>query len=207
MSTKIKICGVTTVEDAAFCVEAGADALGLNFYPPSPRSIAPGKAREIALNVPPFVMLIGVFVESSAEDVRRIADEVGLHMVQLHGVDSSATTQVYGRPVIPVVKARAEQDIHELEQRPETTFLIDAYSKKLHGGTGETFDWNWLRGITEKKRVILAGGLNPDNVAQAIRTARPYAVDVASGVESAPGKKDPGLVKIFVQAVRDADRE
>lgn len=205
MSTKTKICGVTTVEDAYLCVEAGADALGLNFYPPSPRSIAPGKAHEIARNVPPFVMLIGVFVESSAEDVRRIADEVGLHMVQLHGVDSSATTQVYGRPVLPVVKARSEEDIREIETRAETTFLVDAYNETLHGGTGETFDWNWLRGITETKRIILAGGLNPDNVADAIRTARPYAVDVASGVESAPGRKDPQLVKRFVQAIRDTD--
>ena len=207
MSTKIKICGVKTVEDALLSVEAGADALGLNFYPPSPRYVAPAQARNIVVELPPFVLRIGVFVDTPPEDVREIADEVGLHAVQLHGSEPASEAPRYGRPIIPAVKIRSEEDIERINALPERTLLVDAYKKGLHGGTGQTFNWKWLHGITEKKRIILAGGLNPENVADAIRTVHPYAVDVASGVESSPGRKDPELVERFVSAVREADRE
>lgn len=205
--TRIKICGVTSVADALLCVEAGADALGLNFYAPSPRCVPLARAREIAAAVPPFVFLVGVFVDEDPTEVRRIVDTAGLHIAQFHGSESPKALEEYGRPAIKALRIRCAEDISAMEDFEAAAFLLDTYRKGLPGGTGERFDWDLAREVARERRIILAGGLTPANVGDAIRTVRPYAVDVASGVESSPGEKDPDLVRRFVDSVRETDRD
>ena len=205
--TRIKICGITSPEDALLCVDAGADALGLNFYPPSPRYITVSRAREIVAAVPPFVFLVGLFVDEDLSEVQRIMDETGLHIAQFHGSESPEVLERYGRPAIKAFRIQRAEDLKPMKDFPAATFLLDTYYKGLPGGTGETFDWDLAQGAARENRIILAGGLTPENVADAIRLVRPFAVDVASGVEPSPGKKDPSLVHRFVEAVREADCE
>ncbi|HOE13081.1 MAG TPA: phosphoribosylanthranilate isomerase [bacterium] len=204
MRTRIKICGITSPEDARFCVDAGADALGLNFCPSSPRFITMDRAMEIVACVPSFVSLVGVFVEQSGDEIRRIMERAGLHLAQVYGAEISEIPIV---PILRVRRIRSAEDVRALEPMADPVVLVDTYRKDLHGGTGETFDWALVRKVAQKRRIILAGGLTPENVGEAICLVRPYAVDVASGVEYSPGRKDHERVSRFVEAVRTADHE
>lgn len=207
MPTRVKICGITRLEDAELAVELGAAALGFNFYAPSPRYITPAKAREITRRLPPFVMSVGVFAdEPDAGRILALAREAGLNAIQVRGPrlpDAGELLDEY--PLIVAVPVHAQFQAAELGALKASAFLLDAYDPQLLGGTGKTFDWNLAREAARYGRIVLAGGLTPENVGPAIRAARPFAVDVASGVESSPGVKDAGKLRAFFEAVRDIE--
>jgi phosphoribosylanthranilate isomerase len=208
MPTRVKVCGVTRLEDAQLAVQLGAAALGFNFYPPSPRYIEPRAARSIIADLPPFVAAVGVYAgETDAERVAAIAREAGVSVVQLHGPEFPSLNGALARyPVIRAVAVRENFKVEELRDLRASAFLLDAFHPRLPGGTGSPFDWSLVRKATEYGPIILAGGLNPDNVMRAISEVRPFAVDVASGVESTPGKKDPARLRAFFAAVIEADK-
>ena len=208
MPTRVKICGITHLEDAEHAVELGAAALGFNFYPPSPRYVAPSAAVEIIRQLPPFVMPVGVFAdETLAEHVATVAREAGVAAVQLHGPGlPTMNGPLGGFPVILAVAVGKDFRPEGLSRFRASAFLLDTVDPNLLGGTGKTFDWSLAREAKHFGTLILAGGLTPENVAQAIREVRPYAVDVASGVESAPGVKDAAKLRAFFAAVAEADR-
>jgi phosphoribosylanthranilate isomerase len=200
---RIKICGITNLDDALLSAELGADALGFIFYSKSPRKVAPETAREIIAQLPPFVASVGVFVDEAAAVVQELAVRAGLDWVQLHGQESPDYCRNLGHKVI---KGFRIQDVDSLRQLADyqgaaQALLLDTYKKGKVGGTGEIFDWQLARKAKEFGHIILAGGLNPDNVAMAIATALPAAVDTASGTEAAPGKKDPAKLRAFFKAV------
>ncbi|MEJ2671279.1 MAG: phosphoribosylanthranilate isomerase [Deltaproteobacteria bacterium] len=201
---KIKICGITNLEDALLAAELGADALGFIFYPKSPRYLAPETAREIIFHLPPFVTSVGVFVNEEAAMVQNLAARVGLDWLQLHGQESPDYCQSLGRRVIKGFRLKDAGSLTELEpfQGAVQAFLLDTYKKGQVGGTGETFDWRLAREAQKFGQIILAGGLTPENVAQAIKVACPQAVDTASGTEAAPGRKDPARLREFFAAVK-----
>ncbi len=209
MPTRIKICGVTRLEDAERAVELGAAALGFNFYPPSPRSIRPAAAREIVRQLPPFATAVGVFAnETGAGHVISEAREAWVTIVQVHGPafpDLHELQSAYN--LVVAVPVRDGFKLEELGEIEANAFLLDAFDPSLLGGTGKTFDWNVARDAKQYGPIILAGGLTPENVARAVREVRPFAVDVASGVESAPGIKDPGKLRAFFAAVAEADKQ
>jgi phosphoribosylanthranilate isomerase len=215
---RVKICGVTTPEDARTAAEAGADAVGLNFYPKSPRYLAPEAARAVAGAVPRGVVKVGLFVNAPVEEVCRAFDGLGLDLVQLHGDEPpQVLADLEGRPVMRAFRLGPEGMLpvgeylgqcEQLGRMPELV-LLDAFRKGAYGGTGEVADWSAAKtyrpvGDRPLPPLVLAGGLTPENVAEAIRTVRPAAVDTASGVESAPGRKDPELVRRFVRAAIEA---
>lgn len=208
MPTKVKICGITRVEDARLAVELGAAALGFNFYRPSPRYIEPGAARRIIAQLPPLVMAVGVFAdETEGEHVAAVAREAGVSAVQLHGPKFPALDgALENYRVIRGIAVRQGLDPADWSRLAASAFLLDAFDPELLGGTGKTFDWSLAREAKRYGPIILAGGLTPENVGRAVREVRPYAVDVASGVESAPGKKDPAKLRAFFAAVEEADR-
>ncbi|MEJ5330958.1 MAG: phosphoribosylanthranilate isomerase [Desulfobaccales bacterium] len=195
---------MTNLEDALLAAELGADALGFIFYPKSPRAIRPEAAREIIRQLPPFVLTVGVFVDEEQARVREIVAYAGLDWLQLHGAESPGYCRAVGRRVIKGFRVKGEESLALLASYHGAVqaFLLDTYRPGTPGGTGETFDWELARRAKEHGPIILAGGLTPDNVAQAIRQAQPAAVDVASGVEAAPGKKDPNKLKAFLEAVK-----
>ena len=207
MRTRVKICGITRQEDARLAVELGAAALGFNFYPPSPRYIAPSAAAEIIRRLPPFVTLVGVFAdETDAEHVAALAREAHVIAVQLHGPRfPEPSSALEGFPLIRAVAVREDFKPEELGHLKASAFLLDTFDPNLHGGTGRTFNWSMAREAARYGPIILAGGLTPENVGQAIREVRPFAVDVASGVESAPGIKDAAKFRAFFAAVEEAD--
>lgn len=200
---RIKICGITNLEDELLAVELGADALGFIFYPKSPRYIAPEVARQIIAQLPPFVTSVGVFVDEEAGVVQELAARVGLDWVQLHGQESPDYCHNLGRRVIKGFRIKDESSLKDLEPFRDAVqaLLLDTYKKGQVGGTGESFDWRLAREAKKYGRIVLAGGLTPENVAQAIEIARPDAVDTASGTEAAPGKKDPEKLRAFFAAV------
>ena len=209
MPTGVKICGLTRLEDAQLAVELGALALGFNFYRPSPRYVAPTAARAIVRQLPPLAMTVGVFAdETDAGHVLSIAREAGVAGVQLHGPRFPALDELVDDYPLTVAVAVGEgfkpEDLRDLRA---TMFLLDSFDPNLRGGTGRAFDWSVAREAKRYGRIILAGGLTPENVGQAVREVQPFAVDVASGVESAPGIKDPAKLRAFFAAVREADRE
>jgi len=203
---KIKICGITNVEDAEVAVRAGADALGFVMYRKSPRFVESAVVRSIIAGLPPFVLAVGVFVNEEAERVRALMDECGLALAQLHGDESAQYCQNLGRPALKAIRLKdrgAFRVLAELHGRANVRgFLLDAFSDQAYGGTGQTVDWTLAQEAARSTPIILAGGLNPANVADGIRVVRPYGVDVSSGVERSPGKKDPDKVKAFVEAAR-----
>jgi phosphoribosylanthranilate isomerase len=200
---KVKICGITNLEDALLATELGADALGFIFYRKSPRYVAPAAAREIIAQLPPFVGSVGVFVDEGAQEVRELAAQVGLDWIQVHGQESPDYCRRLGRRVIKGFRIKDENSLKDLEpfQGAVQAFLLDTYKKGQVGGTGETFDWELARRAGQYGKIVLAGGLTPDNVAQAIQVAQPQAVDTASGTEASPGKKDPEKLRAFFEAV------
>ncbi len=203
---KVKICGITNVEDAEVAVRAGADALGFVMYRKSPRFIEPAVARAIVVGLPPFVLPVGVFVNEGAERVRALMDECGFALAQLHGDESALYCQNLGRPVLKALRLKDRRtflSLAEFHGRANVRgVLIDAFSDQAYGGTGQTVDWTLAQEAARSTPIILAGGLTPANVADAISHVRPYGVDVSSGVEQNPGKKDPDKVKAFIQAAR-----
>jgi len=206
MMVKVKICGITSATDALMAASAGADAVGLNFYQASPRYIDPDRALAIRLALPPFVSAVGIFVDEEVDRVREIVDHCRLDYAQLHGHESPRTVATLkGCRIIKAIRIRTEEDLRELERYRVDAFLLDTYVKGAPGGTGQTFDWDVARAAANRAKVILAGGLTPDNVAAAVAAGRPYGVDVASGVESEPGKKDRKLVNRFVRAAKGVE--
>jgi phosphoribosylanthranilate isomerase len=211
MSTKVKICGITNEEDATWAVNLGAHYLGLNFHKESPRKVSPELAARIAAKVPSFVPTIGVFVEQSVPEIVKIAKKVGLAGIQLHGDHTPAECEAIASELevvlIKSVRVATEADLEVLPGFKDVVnyFLLDARVEGQTGGTGQTFPWDLaVRAKVYGKPLFLAGGLIPENVAEAIETAQPFAVDVASGVEKSPKRKDYEKMKKFIEEVKYA---
>ena len=202
MRTRVKICGITRAEDAHAVVACGADALGLVFHPGSPRYLEPPAARDIALSVAPFVTVTGLFVNAGPDTIEAILETVPLGLLQFHGTEANDECRNWGLPFIKSVAVQADVDLHAvMESYPDAAgFLLDTWQPETHGGGGRAFDWRLVPTDVDRP-VVLAGGLTPDNVAQAIRQVRPYAVDVSSGVETAPGIKSALKVAEFMTGV------
>ncbi|MHB8525345.1 MAG: phosphoribosylanthranilate isomerase [Candidatus Acidiferrales bacterium] len=203
--TRVKICGITSWKDAKLAMDAGADAVGFNFYAKSPRKVALLHAKEIIRRMPQRVSAVGVFVNASTAQILRIARAANLGVLQLHGEESPATVERLAREYQVIKAFRVGPQFRAGELRKYSSaagFLLDGYDAKHHGGTGKVFDWRVAREAKRYGPVILAGGLRAENVADAIRQATPFAVDVCSGVEASPGKKNPKLVKEFITIVK-----
>lgn len=209
MSVRIKICGITNVEDARAAVAAGADALGFMFYERSPRCVSPHAAAEIVRAVPPFVARVGVFVNASEAEVRRAVAESGVDTVQFHGDETPEFCRRFAPlKVYKAFRIQSAASLAGLREYDTDAWLLDSFVPGQLGGTGARF--NWELAVEAKKfgrPIILAGGLTPENVAEAVRQVRPYAVDVSSGVESAPGRKDPQKLKDFIAAAKAVSDE
>jgi phosphoribosylanthranilate isomerase len=207
LRTRIKVCGITGKDDARAAVAAGADGLGFIFVKESPRLVDPDVVRAVTGELPPFVNSIGVFCDEDIEVVEEIINYCHLTLVQLHGSESPEYCKGVSRPVIKSFSVRPETESQELVTYSEVAsgFLLDTYHKDMAGGTGKVFDWKLVEQIHPPGPVILAGGLNPENVGDAIRLVKPFAVDVNSGVEYQPGRKDTDKLKSFADEVRKAD--
>lgn len=208
MRTRVKICGITRLEDALKAVSAGADAIGLVFYPPSPRYLSPEQAKEIVRRLPPFVTVTGLFVDAPAEDVLRIARQCSLDLLQFHGDETPEYCEQFARPFMKALRMKPGIDLLQESSRfaGARALLLDTYRSGVPGGTGETFDWTRVPEALAG-RIVLAGGLNCDNVTEAIRRLRPFAVDVSGGVEREKGIKDGDRIEAFMRGVERADRE
>jgi len=206
MRVRAKICGITRVVDARAAVDAGCDALGFNFHRDSPRFVTPAHAKEIVASIPPFVTCVGLFVDTTPDEARRAAIEAGVDVLQFHGDESDDRCAAAGFPFIKAVNVSNASDVDALAGRypHAAAVLLDAAAPGARGGSGTTFDWSlWPRSFTQP--LILAGGLTPANVADAIARTRPYAVDVCSGVEGeTKGRKDPAKLIAFMREVRRA---
>ena len=199
----LKICGITRLSDALHAVEHGAGALGFVFWPQSPRYITPERAAEIIAALPPGVDAVGVFVNEPVDSIRAVVAQTGISTIQLHGNETPAYADALGWPVLRAITVeQAEQA--SAAWPPETLFLMDAADPVRRGGTGSTIDWQQAASAARGRRIVLAGGLTPDNVADAIGTVRPFGVDVSSGVEDAPGVKNPDKVARFLKSARSA---
>ncbi len=203
--TKVKICGITNAEDAVAAAEAGADALGFIFYQKSPRYIVPAVAAQIIAGLPPLITPVGVFVNEGLATVRSIMDTCGLAMAQLHGDEPAMYCRELSRPAMKAFRLKDRGSLLALAEYQGRGgvrgFVLDRFSEVAYGGTGQVTDWALAAEVAKTASVLLAGGLTPDNVADAIRSVRPYAVDVSSGVESVPGKKDHEKLRAFLDAV------
>jgi phosphoribosylanthranilate isomerase len=195
---KVKICGITNWTDARRAVEAGVQFLGFNFYRPSPRYIQPAAARRIIRRLPDCIAAVGVFVNEPEANMLALARRVGLDYLQLHGDEPPEQVARLKRE-IPVIK----EQLNSFGRA--SAILLDGFDARSHGGTGKTFNWSLARGSNGSRRIFLAGGLTPENVAEAIRVARPYAVDVCSGIEARPGRKDPTRIVALMWAVKAAE--
>ena len=199
----LKVCGITRLSDALNAVEHGASALGFVFWPRSPRYVSPERAAEIIAALPPTVTTVGVFVNDSVDEIRRVVEKTGITGVQLHGDEPSTYAAELGAPVLRAVGV--EQAEETCAAWPgDTTFLLDAVDSMKRGGTGVKVDWDRAAVLAQGRRVVLAGGLTPANVAEAIAAVRPYGVDVSTGVEEAPGIKDSDQVARFLANAREA---
>ena len=200
--TRVKICGITRVEDGLAAAAAGADAIGLVFYPRSSRWVEPAAAAAIVAALPPFVTTVGLFLDAEAGFVREVMARVPLDLLQFHGAESPGYCTGFGRPYIKAVPMAETDDVTGYARRfaEARALLLDSHGGGRIGGTGERFDWSLIPAVPGKP-LILAGGLDPSNVAEAIRRVRPYAVDVSSGVEAARGINDPALIQAFMQTV------
>lgn len=200
---RIKICGITNTEDASAAVEYGADALGFVFYPKSPRCVTPENARTIIEALPPFVTTVGVFVNETVETINSIRTETGISMIQLHGEEPPALCKAWPR-VIKAFRVASMSDLDSLAQYSASAFLLDAYSPAEYGGTGQIFNWEIAVEAKRYGRIILAGGLTHDNIAQAVAKVTPYGVDVSSGVEQEKGRKDLEKMRLFIERAKAA---
>lgn len=200
---RVKICGITCVEDAKTALEAGADAIGLVFYPKSPRHVDIAQAAEIAACVGPFCTVVGLFVDASPALVNDVLAQVPLHVLQFHGGESDEYCAQFQRPFFKALRMKEDLDVEAaMAEFPSAVgFLLDAYRPGVPGGTGETFDWQRVPRHAQKP-VVLAGGLNPDNVSKAVASTQVYGVDVSGGVEAQPGHKDSEKVRAFVRRAK-----
>ncbi len=205
LDTKIKICGITNMEDAMLACELGADALGFIFYRKSKRYIDSEIARSVISSLPPFITAVGVFVNHSLDEIIAIKDKTAINMVQLHGDETPEFCSLVPLKVIKAIRVKDNLDEDRVAQYPAQAILFDTYSDAEFGGTGKSFNWEILQNISNLGNIILSGGLSPENVAQAISTVKPYAVDVSSGVEKSAGKKDHMKLKKFIEAVKNGN--
>jgi phosphoribosylanthranilate isomerase len=203
---KIKICGITNTDDAMASVELGADALGFNFYKKSPRFIEPEKAAEIIAQLPPFIVPIAIFVNEREDKILEMLKASSIHGVQFHGDETPEFCQRFGNHVIKAFQVKDKESLKHMSHYRVSAYLLDSYREGMRGGTGETFDWHLAVVAKTFGRIILAGGLNPDNVAEAVKLVQPYGVDVAGGVEREKGIKDHAKLRKFITEVRRASR-
>ena len=202
---KVKVCGITSYEDAALALDQGVDALGFNFFPPSPRYIDPANARAIIRRLPPFSVWVGLFVNAAVEKVLETAQAAGVQAIQLHGDETPEYCHKLSNwPLLKAIRIDGSAIRENLQEYPVQAFLLDVKDDVRFGGTGKSFDWRLAKGINHP--VVIAGGLRPDNVREAVLAAAPYGVDVCSGVESRPGKKDARLLAEFMNEVRNVSR-
>jgi phosphoribosylanthranilate isomerase len=199
----VKICGITNVEDALHAVRCKADALGFIFYEPSDRYITPERAREISDRVPDFVSKVGVFVDADPGYIHDVMKSVNLSAVQLYGNEGADDLVGFETSVIKVFRVKPDFDVEVMRNYVVDAFLLDTHSEARMGGTGRTFDWNIAVRAKEYGKIILSGGLTPDNIAGAVRFVQPYGVDVSSGVELEPGRKDPLKVRNFIARAKE----
>lgn len=205
---RVKICGVKSLEEAEIALELGADALGFNFWPRSPRHIEPRAAGQITRRLPAFTSCVGVFVNEELDGIRRVIEASGIDAIQLHGDETPEFCgNLEGIRLIKAMRVTDGFDPSELGRFPVNAVLLDSDARSSYGGTGRTFDWTLAIEARRYARIILAGGLNADNVADAIKSVRPYAVDVCSGVEAEPGQKDLGKLRAFLSVATRANRE
>jgi phosphoribosylanthranilate isomerase len=203
MPVKVKICGITNLPDGMAAVEAGADALGFVFYDQSPRSISLEAAAGLIRQLPPFLMKVGVFVNAPQDQVIQAIRECNLNLLQFHGDEPAEYCLQFGLMSMKAFRIRDASSLQSLRNYPTDAWLLDAYSPGRPGGTGETFNWDLaLEAQSWGRPIFLAGGLTPENVAEAVQRARPFAVDVSSGVEAAPGRKDHAKVQAFIKAAK-----
>lgn len=202
MRTRVKICGITRVEDALAAIELGADAIGLVFYESSPRHVQLHQAAKIVAALPPFVSVVGLFVDATAEQIREVLTHVRLDVLQFHGDESAEFCRQFNTPYLKAVRVRPETNLvqYATDYADARALLLDAFAEGIPGGTGHSFDWSLIpKGLT--RPIILAGGLNAGNVTEAIRQVRPYAVDVSGGVEREKGIKDADKIAAFIRGV------
>lgn len=203
MSVKVKICGITSVSDANAAADAGADALGFMFWDKSPRAVSLGAAAEIVRQLPPFIVKVGVFVNAEEDLVIRAIRECGLNLLQFHGDETPEYCLQFGLMSMKAFRMRDAGSLKALANYPTDAWLLDAYTPGKPGGTGEQFDWDLaVEAVKLGRPIFLAGGLTPENVGEAVTRVQPYAVDVSSGVEAAPGRKDHAKVREFIAAAR-----
>ncbi len=203
--TKVKICGITSAADALAAAAYGASALGFIFYKQSPRHVTVEDARGILTDMPPFIKKVGVFVNEDSKVVNEIADRTSLDLIQLSGDETPGYCKGLNRPYIKTIRVSNRESLNGINEYDTRYTLFDTHSKSNYGGTGKVFDWDLIRDLPlEKRYIILSGGLNPENVKSAVKRIKPYAVDVASGVERLPGKKDHEKMKDFIEAVKNA---
>ncbi len=202
LRTRVKICGITRVEDALSAIEQGADAIGLVFYEQSPRNVSIQQAKEIVKQVPAFVSIVGLFVNAKTEFIQQVISEAGLDLLQFHGDETPEECAFYSIPYIKAIRVKNDTNLvqYAKEFSAAKGLLLDTYAEGIAGGTGQVFDWSLIPPTLEKP-VILAGGLNAENVAEAIKQVKPYAVDISGGVESAKGIKDAAKIAAFMQQV------
>ena len=206
MATAVKICGITRAEDALAAARAGAHAIGLVFYEPSPRYVQPARAADIIRVLPPFITTVGLFVDAPVAAVRAALSQAALQLLQFHGAETPQFCRQFGRPYVKTVRMKEGVDLlqYARDYRDAKALLLDSYVEGLHGGSGAAFDWGLVPpGLPLP--VILSGGLTVENVGDAVRRVRPSAVDVSSGVESAKGVKDAARIAAFIKGVRNAD--
>lgn len=206
--TRVKICGITRPEDALAAARAGADAIGLVFYPPSPRAVTRERAREIVQVLPPFVSVVGLFVNAQPAEVRAALAALPIDLLQFHGDEAPEECRIYGRPYIKAVAMAPGIDLQAVARRyvDAAGLLLDTHREGVRGGTGEAFDWSQIPPGLDRP-IILAGGLTLENVAAAVQRVRPYAVDVSSGVEVSKGIKDAARIEAFIRGVNSVDSE
>lgn len=205
MSVRVKLCGITQLNDALSASFLGADAIGLVFYPKSKRLIELDVAKRICLSVPPFINRVGLFVNQDEATIRNVLDHVSLDILQFHGEESADFCQQFNKPYIKVFRVKTRDDLIKIDNYGSASaWLFDSYHDQVYGGSGEVFNWSLIpKGA--KRPIILAGGLTSKNVTDAIAQVKPYAVDVSSGIECSPGIKDPVKMQAFMQAVRQTD--
>ncbi len=203
--TRVKICGITRVEDALIAVGQGADAIGLVFYPPSPRYVTPALAAEIVNSLPAFVTVVGLFVDASRADIEAVLSQVDIDLIQFHGQETADECRQYGKSYMKAIRVKSDTNLvqYATEYSDAKALLLDTYAEGVPGGTGQVFDWALIPKNLSKP-VVLAGGLDAENVEQAIRQVKPYAVDVSGGVEFKKGIKDAAKIAAFMRGVSNA---
>jgi phosphoribosylanthranilate isomerase len=205
MRTRVKICGFTRCEDAAYAASLGVDAIGLVFYPPSPRYVNLEQAAAIARSLPAFVSVVALFVNAEPTLIRQVLQQVPVDCLQFHGEEQADACRLYGKPYIKALRMQTDTQVSELENQFQDAsgLLLDAYHPQIQGGTGDVFDWDLIP-VTRSLPIILAGGLTAENAAQAIRTVKPYALDVSSSVEAEKGIKDVAKMAAFIRITNQA---